>query len=191
MPAKKYYDANREKCIAATQVWKKANPEQARRNARLTAQRARLTEEGRVRVNEHTQRWAKKNRSKINAGRKAWLAKNPDYEKDWIAADRTKNPVRYIFRGAKNRAKALGIEFTIVHEDIVVPTHCPVLGIELRYSRGEKGFAASYSPSLDRFDNDKGYTKGNIRVISNRANLLKRDGTLDEFRKIVAYMERG
>lgn len=45
------------------------------------------------------------------------------------------------------------------------------------------------SPSIDRFDNALGYVKGNIRVISTRANLLKRDATVDEVRRLLAYME--
>lgn len=40
------------------------------------------------------------------------------------------------------------------------------------------------SPSLDRKDNARGY----VVVISRRANELKRDGTLEEMRAIVAYM---
>jgi len=31
--------------------------------------------------------------------------------------------------------------------------------------------------------------KGNVQVISNRANHLKNNGTLEEFRAIVQYME--
>jgi hypothetical protein len=170
MPTKDYYWRHREECIAKATVYHQENPDRA---------------------NQATRKWAKKNRPYLRATRQAWLAKNPRYEADWVAADRVKNPVRYIFRNAKNRAKALGIEFSITTADIVVPTHCPVLGIELKYSRGERGFGANASPSIDRFNNDKGYTPDNICIISNRANLLKRDGTLDEFRKIVAYMERG
>jgi len=47
------------------------------------------------------------------------------------------------------------------------------------------------TPSVDRFDNTKGYTRDNIRVISLRANLLKKDATVDEVRKLLVYMEGG
>lgn len=38
-------------------------------------------------------------------------------------------------------------------------------------------------------DNNRGYVPGNIRVISNRANLLKSDATVEELRKVIDYME--
>ena len=45
------------------------------------------------------------------------------------------------------------------------------------------------TPSLDRFVPNLGYVKGNIRVISFRANRLKSDATIDEMRQVLAYME--
>lgn len=85
--------------------------------------------------------------------------------------------------GAKCRAKRGGIIFDITKEDIKIPTHCPILGIPIKRNVGS-GFHND-SPSLDRIHNSKGYTKDNIRVISNRANLLKCDATLKELELIL------
>lgn len=85
--------------------------------------------------------------------------------------------------GAKCRAKRDGIEFNLIKSDVVIPTHCPILGIPIKRNIGS-GFHND-SPSLDRIHNTKGYTKDNIRVISNRANLLKCDATLEELELIV------
>jgi hypothetical protein len=77
-----------------------------------------------------------------------------------------------------------GLPFNIELVDIKIPKRCPVLGILLK--AGAKGNPAS--PSLDRFKNELGYVKGNVFVISRRANVLKNDGTLAEFKRVVRYL---
>lgn len=46
------------------------------------------------------------------------------------------------------------------------------------------------SPSLDRIVPERGYVAGNLRVISNRANTLKNNATIDEMRLVLADLER-
>ena len=53
---------------------------------------------------------------------------------------------------------------------------CPIF--ETSFVVGDK--TRVNNPSIDRIIPSKGYTKGNIRIISNRANILKRDATLEE-----------
>lgn len=73
---------------------------------------------------------------------------------------------------------------------IPLPLYCPVLGIKLEYKKGKgKGNYTYNSPTLDRIDSSKGYTKENVKIISWRANRLKYDGTLKEFEDIVAYIK--
>lgn len=88
---------------------------------------------------------------------------------------------------AKHRAKKTGKEFNLVYEDIVIPDVCPVLGIPISITNS-KGFRDS-SPTLDRKDSSKGYTKGNVFVISWRANKLKSDATVEEMEAIIRYMQ--
>ena len=78
-------------------------------------------------------------------------------------------------------------EFTIEFGDLTFPTHCPVLGIELDYfadSRSEN------SPSFDRIDPKLGYVKGNVAIISWRANRIKNDGTAEEHEKIAKFIRQ-
>jgi len=94
-----------------------------------------------------------------------------------------------VFSQAKHRAKKSGMDFCIEHEDIDLPTHCPALGTKLDYLRQNEVYTLETSPSLDRVNNNLGYVKGNVRVISLKANLLKKNGTLEEFKGIVRYLE--
>lgn len=99
---------------------------------------------------------------------------------------RERNPSSYLLTKAKRRAKLKGLEFNLTAEDIKVPTHCPVLGIPLY--RGSKG--SFNSPTVDRVKPELGYVKGNIVVISWRANMLKKDATIEELILLAKFYRR-
>lgn len=82
-----------------------------------------------------------------------------------------------LYMNAKSRAKKSGIPFDIKREDVIIPDVCPVLGIKLFRESKESWRNA---PSIDRINNDGGYTKDNIMIMSRRANILKKDATIDE-----------
>lgn len=167
------------------QAWKDAHRDQVRAASR-EYQRLKYASDP-----EHAKKVGKKSyvkhRAKRIAETKKWFERHPGYSGTKRAEYIKKDPVRYMLHGLKARTKKSGMEFSLSREDITIPDVCPVLGIEL--AKGNCGFFAS-SPSVDRMDSAKGYIPGNVQVISWRANALKRDGTLDEFRRIVAYMER-
>lgn len=100
--------------------------------------------------------------------------------------DRT-TPEKSLWLWARKRARARGINFNIDLDDIVIPDLCPILGIKLEKSSDH---VKPESPTLDRIDNQKGYIKGNVAVISWRANSIKKDATLEEVRAIARYMEQ-
>lgn len=109
----------------------------------------------------------------------------PVCRKDWRARDYRKHYVRYMWKQIRIRAVRQGIPFDLTEADIVIPEYCPVLGMPLAVGTWGKTEA---SPSLDRFVPSLGYVRGNVAVISNRANRLKSDGTLDEYVKLVRWM---
>ena len=78
---------------------------------------------------------------------------------------------------ARRNARRRGEECTLELKDIVIPEYCPVLGIKL-----EPGSHSHQdcSPSVDRVDSTKGYTKDNVWIISARANRIKNNATIEE-----------
>lgn len=99
-------------------------------------------------------------------------------------ASRSDGIARTLLRNSRYRAKRDGIRHTLKLSDIVVPTHCPVLGIRLRVSQGR---ASPSSPSLDRIDPRRGYTPGNVVVVSWRANEIKKDSLPDELDRVASF----
>jgi hypothetical protein len=95
--------------------------------------------------------------------------------------------MREKFRAKKANAIKSGKEFTIEFGDLVFPTHCPVLGLELDYFNDTR---AENTVTFDRVDPSKGYIKGNVVMISWRANRIKNDGTAEEHLQIANFMKQ-
>lgn len=97
-----------------------------------------------------------------------------------------KNPKLAMWRSAKARAKKQNVPFSITLDDIIIPEYCPILGIKIISGIGN---STNNSPTLDKIIPKLGYVRGNIKVISWRANALKRDGTVEEFENIIRYIK--
>lgn len=113
------------------------------------------------------------------------LAKARESGRIRTAKYRLQKPARQLYLNALYRAKRDGIPFSLKRGDIEIPECCPVLGIPLIVGSDKR----DNIPTLDRIDNSKGYIKGNVRVISHRANRLKSDATIEEMKRILRYME--
>jgi hypothetical protein len=84
----------------------------------------------------------------------------------------------------------LPLNLTVEYLVSICPDVCPVLDIPLLYPiTWGKRAANKNSPSIDKFYPHLGYVVGNVSVISNRANTLKRDSTAGELAKVCAWME--
>jgi hypothetical protein len=93
--------------------------------------------------------------------------------RQWQRAWADANPEKMLVYAARTRAKRNERECTISDKDIVIPELCPYLKVPL-----VKG--TRYAPSIDRIDNDRGYVPGNVEVISQKANTMKSDCSLEE-----------
>ena len=85
---------------------------------------------------------------------------------------KSNSPEYKMWARAKNRAVEQCVPFNILKSDISIPTHCPILGLELVVHSGKSG-AYPDSPSLDKIIPELGYVQGNIQVISQMANMMK------------------
>ena len=91
---------------------------------------------------------------------------------------------KLLYKNIKSRCKRIGREFSIDLNDILIPEKCPVFGFDLKREDRQTWM---FAPSVDRIDSSKGYIKGNVTVVSRRANILKRDATLEELEKLFNY----
>ena len=100
-----------------------------------------------------------------------------------------RDPRAGMLYSARARAGLKRIPFSLKIEDIVIPEFCPILGIRLERGAGSHG-AKDTSPTLDRIIPKRGYVKGNVHVISRRANMIKSCGTLTEHLAIAYWLAR-
>ena len=81
----------------------------------------------------------------------------------------TKDYSKTLMRVTKLRCEKLNIEFNLDYDDFKIPEICPIFKTKIVSGSNR----SNNSPSIDRFDNSKGYVKGNVWIISDRANRLK------------------
>jgi len=96
-----------------------------------------------------------------------------------------------MIKNAKQRCKKSGRIIDIDANYLLQLTkgqdNCPILGIEMVY--GGTGSIQDNSASIDRFDTTKGYIKGNVWIISDKANRMKSNGRIDDIKKVYNYMK--
>lgn len=128
---------------------------------------------------------------------KAYHKKNKNkrskYGAEWRA--KSKNTVEFkcqkMHDGAKARSVRKGIPFDITVEYIkeIFPKDlkCPITGLPFEEGVGKP---APQSASLDKINPELGYIKGNVAVISYRANLIKqKENSSEIIRKVADWMD--
>lgn len=133
-----------------------------------------------------------KDKEKQNAYHRAWRKANPQKGIQDQARYRAKHPEKFILKSARTKARERGLDFNLEESDIIIPDVCPVFGSPLVMGSytGDKSISSPNSPSLDRIDSSKGYVKGNVWVISWRANHIKTDATLEELELLVVALRK-
>jgi hypothetical protein len=103
------------------------------------------------------------------------------YEKRWL---------RGFFNGARRRAAAKGIRFTITldylkHLYFEQDGKCKLSGMPfMRYETGKSRRPLPYAPSLDRIFPEDGYVEGNVRFVLWALNMALGEHGLDIYLEI-------
>lgn len=112
-------------------------------------------------------------RNKYHSDHK-WRKRKNAKSREW----NQNNRLKHIFSIARGRAGRLGTKFNIKVSDLVIPEVCPYLGTKIDLSLGRGRLPNG--PSIDRINNKRGYVRGNVQVISSKANTMKADATIDQ-----------
>lgn len=111
-----------------------------------------------------------------------------------LGKDSRKHRMHKTLLAIRGRCRKSGIPFDISVADINLPKLCPVFGIEILYDKlsillnGGSVTSHPQLPSIDRLIPELGYIKGNVSIMSLRANTIKNSGTAEEHEKIAAFM---
>jgi hypothetical protein len=151
-------------------------------------QRERRKQDREKKLQRRAELYHTRYKEKINKqSKELWASSDPDivekreqlkeFKNTLYKKHKQKNPIKFLLSSCKNRARDKGQDFDIDAEYLGMPSVCPILGIPLRYDNSKP---QKDSASVDRFDNSKGYVKGNAWIISLKANFMKNNATIEE-----------
>lgn len=102
------------------------------------------------------------------------------------------NPKRYwaknVYKNVKKRVEKTGLPFDLTRQYIesITPDVCPVFGTPFTFHGNQK--MKETSASLDRLVPAKGYVRGNVVVVSIKANNIKSAYSAKEVAKVAQWM---
>lgn len=133
-------------------------------------------------INERTFQWIKNNPEKRRAiCRKHYLTKGKTKQSETTIRHQIKFPEKYLWNAAKGRCSKNGFQFDIEVSDVVIPEVCPVF--KTPFVRG-----TDQAASLDRINSEMGYIKGNVQVISRKANEMKSNATPEQLKQFAEWI---
>lgn len=98
------------------------------------------------------------------------------------------DPVKRLLSLTKYRARKRGIAFDLIEADLTIPRFCPVLGIPLYRAAGARAQGPN-SPTVDRINPAQGYVRGNVMVVSAKANQIKSNATPQELLQVACFYQ--
>ena len=171
---KKHYEENRERIAAHKKAFREENRE------KIAARQKKYREENPEKIAASYKKRYEKNREKIIARQnkyKARLINDPITRKEFA--------LKRLLCGAYARSKKKNLEYNLDYNWAVenFKETCPVFGIPLTFFT-----STDSSATIDRFDNNKGYTKENCHIISWKANMIKNSSSPTEIQKVCKWV---
>lgn len=114
---------------------------------------------------------------------------SPCRQSQWRSNTTPKTRISYLLSRLRTKCTKGDIEFDLTVDDLIIPDRCPILDIPLVFGNDNSTCTGptDNSPSVDRIDPSKGYTKDNIVVVSQRANRIKNNATIQELQLLYQY----
>ena len=115
-----------------------------------------------------------------------------EYMKGWYKKANFNEEQRLLIKksrmvqSARKRSVRFNVPFDMCRDDFEIPSTCPALGILMP---NNNKIIQYNSPTIDRIIPELGYIKGNIVVISMKANLIKTNATYKEIRSVSDWLE--
>ena len=149
---------------------------------------------------EHGAKYRKKHKEQIQKYSREYNIRPEVIQRksDWYFNKQSKmsieDKLKNMVHRAQDRARLKGVPCTIKWTDLQYVEKCPILEITLNWDiTTNKGGRNINTPSLDRIDPNIGYIPGNVKIISNLANMMKSSANLDQlktfYKNIWNYMK--
>lgn len=172
---KKYYAKNRESILAKVEEYTKNNKE------KVMLRRKKHYEKNKERLLEYRKQYYAEHGEEANAKRQEKIRNIKKH------SDLTYSFLNKKILGCQARGKKIEKNCSLTTEELLelIPKdlRCPVFGTKFLFGRGLN----QSSMSIDRIDNNKGYHKNNIVVVSFKANAMKNSATLKELYQVADF----
>ena len=99
--------------------------------------------------------------------------------------------IKYLYAALKYRTNKRNIPLDVSIEYLIsiATDNCPVFNTPLSWCE-RKGRITANSPSLDRINPEKGYVEGNLQWLSNMANTMKQNATLEQLNQFADWVKK-
>ncbi len=117
-----------------------------------------------------------------------YAARQPGYSRAYRGRMVSKRPWHYLLISRRSEAARRNLEFSLTNEWAAArwTGHCEMTGLPFEQNKTKGPWP--FSPSLDRIDNERGYTQDNARFILWGINALKGVGTDLDAARIAAAL---